>query len=556
MKRFRGKLVSVFLLTALPFALFAAYQWNASVALLRNYSILDESARNLITELTALDQALSGLDSNSGLSAVDGIKHPDQALRAKLSERRHLISTMYLDHGTLTTQLLSVRQGLEKGFVWALLISVGLALLFSHLLTRSMQFQLHQLERRIERMTAGDFFVNSSSPGGQYVDSVLEALRRLSGALEERVVHRRDFQDILDSMHEGVLVTDLVGFVTYANIRARDLLNAPHKEILGEHIATLVTGRWELDGSSGRSRREARLQGAEGDFREVVIERSSLTDQNGLLRGMLFVVEDVTERNRLARDLTDQRDMLARSERLSALGTLGAIVAHKLSQPISSVRLFLQQVKREIELTPTSQLVRDNLDDSLAELDRIAGITKQMLHTGRGQLSGLSGHLGGTPVLSAAMKIKEALQDTARRRGVALSIRSESSDLRVACSAVELEEILYCLVTNSLQAAREGDAARVDVDIERTGDAALITVTDTCEGISLDHIDRIFDCFFTTKPEGQGTGLGLAIVRHIAERYGGKVEVSSEEGMGSCFMISLPLSKEVGSGYDPESVRC
>ncbi len=373
---------------------------------------------------------------------------------------------------------------------------------------------------------------------------------------EDDLVHRVHFQDILDSMNEGILVTDLVGFVTYANTRARVLLDASSNEILGEHIAALVTGRWGIDANSGRCRREASLHRTEGELRELVIERSNLTDHQSRLRGMLFVVEDVTERNHLARELADHRDMLARSERLSALGTLGAIVAHKLSQPISSVRLFIQQVKRELVTVPTPKLVQDNLNDSLAELDRIVAITNQMLKSDNGKLSALSDSPGGTSVWSAVMHVKDSLEDVARRRGVTLAVCSERSDLEVLCSRIELEEILYSLITNSMQAAPEGAHAQVDIDIERLGDEALITVTDTCDGIPPGHIDKIFDCFFTTKAAGQGTGLGLAIVRHIAERYGGKVEVSSEEGFGSCFMISLPLVKESYGGHTTESIHC
>jgi PAS domain S-box-containing protein len=364
------------------------------------------------------------------------------------------------------------------------------------------------------------------------------------------------FRDILDSMNEGVLVTDLVGCVTYVNTRARELLGASDREIIGEHIATLVTGRWDINAGNGRMRQEARLQRAVGDYREVVIERSNLTDHNRVLRGMLFVIDDVTEKSQLARELANHRDMLARSERLSALGTLGAIVAHKLSQPITSVRLFLQQVKRELDDLPVSQMVRDNVNDSLTELEGITTLTKQMLHTGRGPISDLSEHSCSASVIDAVTKIQESLSETARRRGISLLIGTSACDLRVECSVVELEEMLYCLVTNSVQAAPEGSSARVDVDFERAGDMAVITVTDTCEGIPPNHLDKIFDCFFTTKPEGQGTGLGLAIVRHIAERHGGKVEASSEEGFGSCFMISLPLSKEVRDDRESEGFRC
>lgn len=437
----------------------------------------------------------------------------------------------------------------------ASLSSLILALVCSHRASRSLDRRLQYVGGLIAAVSEGDPSIHSARNVYGDCDVVAQSLRRLSTQMSEGALHHRYVQDVLDSMNEGILVTDLIGFVTYANGRARDLLDTPHREILGEHIATLITGRWDID-SSSHIRREAILHRIEGDQREVVIERTNLTGQNGRLQGMLFVVEDVTEKNRLARDLANYRDMLARSERLSALGTLGAIIAHKLSQPISSVRLFLQQIQRDLKSLPVSELVRGNLQESLAELDRIAAMTKQMLRSGRGELAVFSGSSRGSSVLRAAIKVKESLRDTARHRGIALSVRCAEPDIQVACSPLELEEVLYCLVTNSLQAGTAGANARVDVDISRRAGVALIIVADTCGGISSDHIDRIFDCFFTTKEDSQGTGLGLAIVRHIVERYGGTVKVHSEEGAGSCFTISLPVSEEVQYGHGSEGVRC
>jgi PAS domain S-box-containing protein len=512
MRYMRLKVLSVILLAAMPLIPLLGFHLNGTTWWIQGYSNIPTTDYLLDPELAGLDEAHSDADRGLNRKRAMPRKNSQRAIRREARARM-------ADLRVLSGKLRSFQRELENVLIMIIVISLGAVACGGYLLARSAK----------------------------------RSLAISSGDVE---LHWRHFQDILDSMNEGILVTDLVGFVTYANPRARAFLDPSSSEILGEHIATLVTGRWDIDRSSGRSRREANLCRADGDVREVVIERSNLNNGQGALRGMLFVIEDITEKNRLARELADHRDVLARSERMSALGTLGAIVAHKLSQPISSVRLFIQQVKREIGSSPVPQRVHDNLDESLAELGRIVALTKQMLKSDNGQLSALSKPCGGTSVLSAVVKVTESLHDAARRRGVVLSVCRGSSDLQVQCSALELEEILYSLITNSLHAAPQGAHARVDIDVEHAGNMAMITVSDTCDGIPPGHIDKIFDCFFTTKPEGQGTGLGLAIVRHIAERYGGRVEVSSEEGFGTCFMISLPLIQEVYGDGVTESIHC
>jgi two-component system C4-dicarboxylate transport sensor histidine kinase DctB len=354
--------------------------------------------------------------------------------------------------------------------------------------------------------------------------------------------------DILDSMKEGVLVTDLVGQVTYSNVVAQRLLNAAATELLGVHVADLITARWELQEGSLRARGEGLIRLADRERQEVVVERCQLCDQRGMLQGMVYTLEDVTERAALMRALADHRDMLARSERIAAVGTMGAIIAHKFSQPLSSVRLFLQQVRRELTKVPVPEQVHSTLADALSELDRIAHLTRQIVQPGRTQPN----HRGGgesevAQLNSALVRVVESLRDAALRRGVVLCPDHIDPAVTLRCAPIELEEILYCLINNSIQAAPEGSPARVGIGFSTRESMGIITVSDSCGGIASEHIDKIFECFFTTKQDDQGTGLGLAILRHVVERRGGRVDLVNEVGVGSCFTISIPMAQELCS---------
>jgi two-component system NtrC family sensor kinase len=105
--------------------------------------------------------------------------------------------------------------------------------------------------------------------------------------------------------------------------------------------------------------------------------------------------------------------------------------------------------------------------------------------------------------------------------------------------AQQIEQVLINLVTNAVQAMPEGGT--LDVSLKETDDKLVITMRDSGEGIPEENIGRIFDPFFTTKPEGEGTGLGLSVSYGIISRHRGLIEVESEVGIGTTFIISLPV---------------
>ena len=112
----------------------------------------------------------------------------------------------------------------------------------------------------------------------------------------------------------------------------------------------------------------------------------------------------------------------------------------------------------------------------------------------------------------------------------------------VRCSRQELKQVFLNLLINALQAIDEEGriVLRTATDAER----AVVTVEDDGPGIPPEHLDRIYDPFFTTKPEGEGTGLGLAISSEIVRRHAGSLDVESPPGGGACFRVRLPAAGE------------
>jgi two-component system, NtrC family, sensor kinase len=120
-------------------------------------------------------------------------------------------------------------------------------------------------------------------------------------------------------------------------------------------------------------------------------------------------------------------------------------------------------------------------------------------------------------------------------------VREPGAPAEVECDRRELEQVLLNLVINAAQAL-DGEGT-IRVRTARRGDEVEIAIADDGRGIEPGAIDRIFDPFFTTKPVGEGTGLGLSISHEIVRRHGGRLEVSSEPGVGSEFRVVLPLAR-------------
>jgi two-component system sensor kinase FixL len=420
------------------------------------------------------------------------------------------------------------------------MIVLGFGGVIMWLFARRQSTRLRHLTRDLEKLSAAK---SERSKCSDEIDGAIHALAHLQESIASSMVHRQYLGNLLNSMSEGVLVSDLMGRVAYLNAAAQGMFQTRIARNGCNNVERLLALKWSAIDVNGDAWYEGRLVDEES-APWVFARRTHLVCETGALQGTVYVVQDISASKELQKANSTYREQLARSERLAAFGTIGAIVAHKFNQPLSSVRLFLQQIQRELGSYKVSETIRTNLSESLAELGRIADITKQMVAAGRA--APVAQPLGGSGavVAQAAERVCESLQDAARRRNVSLHNLCETSEFQVACAAYELEEILYCLINNSIQAAPEERPTQVTISVSYEGPDVIVVVCDTGRGISVDHLDRVFEWCFTTKPEGQGTGLGLAIVRSIVERHGGSIGVTSQENAGSRFAIQLPKKIE------------
>jgi signal transduction histidine kinase len=237
------------------------------------------------------------------------------------------------------------------------------------------------------------------------------------------------------------------------------------------------------------------------------------------------------------------RHRLAAADRMAALGTLAAGIAHEINNPLTYVIANLQTLAERLPVSSDetvrdlSEVVRDALDGA----DRIRRLVKQVQMVSPGQHTEQLADVALRDTLRGALALTE---NQIRHR--ARLVCNLDRDLYVRGDHERIEQLFVNLLLNAAQAIPEGQAQeneiRIDVSELPAQGAAMIRIEDTGTGIPLEVQERVFQPFFTTKPIGQGTGLGLSICRGIVTALGGQISFESEPACGTTFRVVLPTT--------------
>ncbi len=259
----------------------------------------------------------------------------------------------------------------------------------------------------------------------------------------------------------------------------------------------------------------------------------------GRIRAILLIARDIDDLVRTRRQLDEYREQMTRADRLASLGTMSAMVAHELTQPLTVLRLSLQNVLEAIETGDASAPVIEDLESCVEEVATMTGIIERF--RGFARASSPSRQFD-VDLAVIAQHMVDLTAEAATRAQVSVSLDGFDRLPGIRARAKDMEQLFFTLLMNAIQAA-DGTQPR-DVYIRGRAEDGLIELwfEDTCGGIDPEHVERIFEPFFTTKATAGGTGLGLCIVEHILARYRAKIEMDNRPGEGVTFKVTLPVS--------------
>lgn len=245
--------------------------------------------------------------------------------------------------------------------------------------------------------------------------------------------------------------------------------------------------------------------------------------------GHIALLSDISENHQI-------RQALERHQRLSQMGEMAARLAHQLRTPLATALLYAANLgKKQLGEEDRQRFAQKTVD----RLKYLESLIQQMLWFVKGQQAGVERVPAGDVMAEVAALIEPQMQ----RAGLAFDWQADwqgrAGQPTVLVERKTLIGVLVNLLENALQACQTGQSVHFAAGLA-DNNSLLLQVADDGRGIAPEHLERLFEPFFTTRSDG--TGLGLAIVRQAVEGWGGSVSVTSTPGQGSCFTIRLPLA--------------
>ncbi|HEX4168174.1 MAG TPA: ATP-binding protein [Bryobacteraceae bacterium] len=230
-------------------------------------------------------------------------------------------------------------------------------------------------------------------------------------------------------------------------------------------------------------------------------------------------------------ELREAQASLRRSERLAALGQLTAGLAHELRNPLGTIRASAEMLQKPA--VKTKPEVMDEMAGYIsAEVDRMNGLVASFLDFARP----LQIHPAESNLTEVLEQVEREQAELAAARDTPVMRKNGTGSLVFRFDPELMRLALSNLLQNAIQASAPGKA--ISIETEMAGQDVKIWVADEGEGILPEHLENVFNPFFTTKPKG--VGLGLALVAKIVDEHGGRIHVSSERGKGTRFEVVLP----------------
>lgn len=375
-----------------------------------------------------------------------------------------------------------------------------------------------ELALSVLRTSVGLIAVGGLSAG--LADRLLRARRDAMRAAERAAGYEKLADDIVRSISAGLVTTDPAGVIESANAQAAVILG--REELLGEEAASVLP--LETSAASGRSQRgEGDVVRGDGSTVPVGFTRTALVDATGRAHGSLVLFSDLSE-------LRELRFKAERAERLATIGHLAVGLAHEIRNPLGAISGSVELVRDGANLGAEDRRL---LELVLSETNRLNELVGTMLQIGRPSLP-------ERVDVDLAALVRDVVLVLGKDEALALrgvSVRADAeAPVTVPIDPSQLRQVVWNLVKNAVQVSPKG--GEVVARVQATDEGAVIEVTDRGPGIAAADRERLFDAFFTRRPEG--VGLGLALVRQIVDAHAGRIDIESEIGRGTTFRIGLP----------------
>ncbi|WP_374264475.1 ATP-binding protein [Zoogloea sp.] len=376
--------------------------------------------------------------------------------------------------------------------------------------------------------------------------SLVESRKSLQRSFTALQVADRRWLGLYENTAVGIALADRDGKIVTANPALQRMLGYAADAITGvslialteasERATTIRNVHGLFDGVLTGYHAQKRYERRDGGllWANVFASRIPAIAEDGPM--LAVIVEDITSRLEAEQSLAATRAELARVSRFTAMGELAASIAHEVNQPLSAITTNSQAALRWLSL-PTPNL--DEVAAALHRVSRDASLAGAVIARIRKFLR--AGEIKREPIDLARLvdELLKMLQAMLAEQGVRVRVCLPAAMPALTADAVQLQQVILNLVVNAVDAVKDLPPARREITLRVADDPAgvRIAVHDDGPGIAPAHAARLFDAFFSTKPDG--LGMGLAISRSIIENHGGRLWLDTTEP-GACFVFTLP----------------
>jgi PAS domain S-box-containing protein len=403
----------------------------------------------------------------------------------------------------------------------------------SRLVERSISAAKGDLEQVIDIRT-GDEIEELGRNFNQMIQQILFDRNELENRLREITSLKAYNDNVLSSMTNGLMTVDLNRNIVTVNAMAGQILGKRSEEIKGlpleeacdDHPPLCQMMIETLSHEKGIFHSELESKRGKGSL-WLTTSTSLLTDGEGKKIGALAIFQDITEIKAL-------EERLRQADRLAALGTLSAGLAHEIKNPLSAIKTFVQLLPKKVE--SLSFMEKFNVTVP-REIDRINQLAEDLLELTRKRVKPSV----DIDVNRLILQIIDLHEEEMERRHIVFENHLNEALPPTHGGSETLYRAFSNLVINAIQAMPNGGSFYISSELDHSCSVVKVTFKDTGMGMDEETLKSLFNPFFTTKDKG--VGLGMALVRKIIEDHRGTIEVMSEKGIGTTFVLGLPVAK-------------
>ena len=354
------------------------------------------------------------------------------------------------------------------------------------------------------------------------------------------------YQLLVESMTDGLVVFDGQGLVSFANRRFRDMLGQDKDQLIGNPASNFISDidrrQFEmlLETAEVLGPIDLKLRCASGQEVDTMISPRRMADIHGHFQGLLLVVTDVTARKEIEQRSQELQTQLTHANRLKSMGTMVAALAHEINQPLGAISNYAEGCLTRLSgsLTDPEELVVP-LRAILRASHRGGEIVRRTRNFARRRPF----HLAAESINDLVREVEELCRPEARRRSVLIESHLAEDIPSIPVDGIQIQQVLTNLIENAFTALDRVDplGRRIELTTRRLMEDSLeISVIDSGPGLLTETSQSLFEPFVTTNVNG--TGLGLAIARGIIEAHGGRIWNEANRDGGAVFRFTLPLN--------------